>query len=99
MRKLLIGLGLFASMAYVAMISAIVTYNATDPVSRVSQVQGAILGEYMEKYCRRIHLTDRDAITAELGGMAAISRIVIKTGLGPLALAEYAKCKFATARQ
>jgi hypothetical protein len=50
----------------------------------------AVMTEYATLYCRRDTHHDR---MFQLGGAAAISRIVVKADLGKLAQLEYVKCK------
>ena len=79
-----------AFLAAVALIVAGVTYNICDPRSKANGAQQEILEEYLSAYCRLDPLHSKDF---QAGEMAVLSRLTIATGIGTLALAEYAKCK------
>lgn len=54
-------------------------------------VRQAILNDYLAIYCHHALLSKDPMFLA--GNAAALSRIIIKAGIGPLALAEYGKCR------
>jgi hypothetical protein len=52
--------------------------------------QSAIIGQFVARYCHPDMRLPEDVRTGEA---AALSRVSIKSGLQPLAWAEYLKCK------
>lgn len=61
-----------------------------DPVQQLNETQAAVMHEYLATFCTKDDRHDKQFV---IGTAAAMSRIVIKSHLGNLALAEYAKCK------
>lgn len=66
------------------------SWLAFDPVHRVDQAQGAIIGQFVGRYCHPPKGANEDFL---MGEAAALSRVSISSGLQPLAWAEYLKCK------
>lgn len=64
-----------------------------DPKGRADEAQRAILEEYVAAFCRPDMKHDPQFV---IGSAATLSRLSIRTGLGSLALLEYAKCRAAT---
>jgi hypothetical protein len=79
-----------AAVAVSAAASSIVTYLALDPMRRADQAQAVLIGEFVEHYC---HWDARHDVEYNIGTMAALSRMTIKAGLGPLTKVELEKCK------
>lgn len=77
---------LLAAMA----LSSVATFLITDPRSRANSAQEQMMREYLHTYCEedRVH-----SIQWHLGESAVLSRLVIRSGIGELAVAELMKCK------
>lgn len=65
-----------------------VTFLLTDPTRYATESQKALLEAYLKFYCKG----PRPAAEIGIPQMALLSRLVIKAGLGPLAMAESIKC-------
>jgi hypothetical protein len=61
-----------------------------DPVQRLNETQSVVLQEYLAAFCLKDDRHDKQFI---VGTAAVLSRIIVRSNLGNLALAEYAKCK------
>jgi hypothetical protein len=72
------------------MATSLVTMWWLDPKQDLTATQSSVLQEYLAAYCVKDKRHDPQFV---IGTTATLSRIVIKTNLANLALAEYAKCK------
>ena len=71
-------------------IGAVVITLVINPKHYASGTIKSVLGEYKNLYCTR---DTRHPIEYQIGGAAAVSRIIVHSNLGVYAIAEYAKCK------
>lgn len=84
MRTVLIS---FAFGAFVAGFFAVAAFGAA---LKDHPAQAAIVNEFVSRYCHPdVSLSE----PFRMGDAAALSRVSIKSGLQPLAWAEYLKCK------
>jgi len=92
-------IGVAAAIIVLMAISSVITYVVIDPVGKTSLAQRAILSEYVKLYCHpsaklQPFRNDNGAAHASMvGQMALVSRMAIDARLGPLVMAEWAKCK------
>lgn len=79
-----------AFFAFGALVAAIASVAAFGAVLEDRPAQRAIVEEFVARYCHPDKGVNDDF---RLGDAAALSRVSIKSGLQPLAWAEYLKCK------
>lgn len=73
-----------------ALMAACVSFVAFDGVLADKPAQGAVVAEFVARYC---HPDGKLDPNFQMGEAAALSRVSIKSGLQPMAWAEYLKCK------
>jgi hypothetical protein len=73
-----------------AFMGACALYIAVRPTQAINKTQTVVMREYLNAFCQRDDRHDKLFI---IGQAAAMSRIVVKAGIGELALVELAKCK------
>lgn len=76
------------------MLGAVSTYGITNPALRVNPAQDVILKEYLKTYCYKSRPANDSARFVAAGEAAVLSRLTISAGIGEVALAEYARCRF-----
>ena len=70
--------------------TAVTAVLLLNPAQALNETQSVVMHEYLAAFCSKDDRHDKQFV---IGTAAAMSRIVVKANLGPLALAEYAKCK------
>lgn len=80
--------GLVIALILTNAITALATYWVLDPMSRAAQSQRAVIDAFVTRYCHP--KGSPEYLAGELG---ILSKLTIETGVGPLARAEYLKCK------
>jgi hypothetical protein len=73
-------------------VGSVVLLLIMNPAQFANQTQRAILDEYAGLYCTPVAEARKNPLQHSAVA-AAMSRIVVKAGLGSMALAEYARCK------
>jgi hypothetical protein len=79
-----------AVVALTAALAASGTYVALRPAQKLNDTQSAVLAEYLAAFCRPDDRHDKSFL---IGQAAAMSRIVVRSRLGVVALAEYTRCR------
>lgn len=72
-------------------VGAFGTAVVLDPTIKYSLAQKAVMQQYLNHYCYR--LDDARSVEWSSGRGAVLSTLTIQSGIGEIALSEYAKCK------
>lgn len=73
-------------------VGSVILMLIMNPAKYASEAQQAIISEYDGLYCSPVAEARKNPLQ-HLGAAEVMSRVVVKSHLGNLALAEYAKCK------
>lgn len=85
-------IGYFILASSYSVVGSVALLLLMNPMQYASEAQKAILSEYDGLYCTPAAEARKNPLQHSAVA-AAMSRIVVKTNLGSLALAEYVKCK------